>query len=355
MGGSAGGEVWGSVWSWHPPSLVRTTRMGLGCPAWGWQGCCHSRVAWFGGGSALSWAGKPCCCPGAAARSQGLAAGLRLAASTMRRGRLGSGRFPGKALLPHSRYLLSLQFWAVVSGQQQRPPHIQLLRSLGSHRLAGHAAGAGGSEGAGGRLPRQSHAAPLTPPEQQPGLASQQRFPAPLLLASSRVARQPWPLPHAVVTVKPQRGQPSSKPAGTLICGVLAWHGMAQHLRASLPISHPFVVPMGVPRSRGPTPHFSVWWGSAPLSCCRTPKGSPRLLVALSTKHFCSQPRIPSPDPALLGLFRSPPFPLIPPPPHPCNVKVELGCPGRAGRSPGVTTRLGGAGHAAPGVWEQSG
>lgn len=188
--------------------------------------------------------GKPCCCPWGAARSQVLAAGLHSAAATAKhRGRLGSGCFPGKALLPHGRYLFSLQFWAVVSGQQQRPLHVQLLRSLGNHRLAGHTAGAGGRERAGGRLHRQSHAAPLTPPEWGLDLALQKRFPALLFLVSSRAARQPCLLPCAVVTVKPQHGQPSCKPAGTLGRGVPAWHGAARHLWGSLPVGHPFIVP----------------------------------------------------------------------------------------------------------------
>lgn len=74
---------------------------------------------------------------------------------------------PWEALLPHIPYLLSLQLRAVVSGQQQRPPRAQLLRSLGNHRLVRHEAGDGGRERAGGR-PAQSIAAPLTPLEPAP-------------------------------------------------------------------------------------------------------------------------------------------------------------------------------------------
>lgn len=231
------------------PGLQGMMGTELGCLPQSWQGCCQR-------GSCLVWGGdlpcpgqgqmqgKPCCCPWGAARSQVLAAGLHSATATAKhRGRLGSGCFPGKALLPHGRYLFSLQFWAVVSGQQQRPLHIQLLRSLGNHRLAGHTAGAGGRERVGGRLHRQSHAAPLTPPEWGLDLALQKRFPALLFLVSSRAARQPCLLPCAVVTVKPQHGQPSCKPAGTLGRGVPAWHGAARHLWGSLPVGHPFIVP----------------------------------------------------------------------------------------------------------------
>lgn len=50
------------------------------------------------------------------------------------------------------------------------------------------------------------------------------------------------------------------------------------------------------------------------------------------------------------GVFRFTPFHSYLPP-HPCNVKVKLGCPARlAGCCPGVTAWLGGAEHAAPGV-----
>lgn len=169
------------LWTQHllslVPALQGMTGTETGCPVQGWQGCSRSGGRLVQGGSALSWAWAgagqapllPLRCrtlPGA--RSQ--AASRRYHHHQTQR--LGTGCFPGKALLPHGRYLFSLQFWAVVSGQQQRPPHIQLLWSLGSHRLAGHAAGAGGREQAGGRLPRQSHAAPLTPPEQEPDLAS---------------------------------------------------------------------------------------------------------------------------------------------------------------------------------------
>lgn len=70
---------------------------------------------------------------------------------------------------------------------------------------------------------------------------------------------------------------------------------------------------------------------------------------ALSAKHLYLQPRIPSLDPALWGYFASPLS--VHTSPHPCNVKVELGCLGQpAGHCPGVTARLGGAEHAALGV-----
>lgn len=58
---------------------------------------------------------------------------------------------PRKAPLPHACYLLSPQLWAMVSGQQQRPPRSQLLRSLGNHRLTGHTAGTGGRTQTGSR------------------------------------------------------------------------------------------------------------------------------------------------------------------------------------------------------------
>lgn len=55
------------------------------------------------------------------------------------------------------------------------------------------------------------------------------------------------------------------------------------------------------------------------------------------------------PNRALWGYFTSPLS--VHTSPHPGNVKVELGCPGRlAGHCPGVAARLGGAEHAAPGV-----
>lgn len=70
--------------------------------------------------------GRSCCCPWSATHCQAHCC------HQPQRG-VGIQLLPGKASLPHGCYLLSPQFWAVVSGQQQRPPHVQLLRSLGNH------------------------------------------------------------------------------------------------------------------------------------------------------------------------------------------------------------------------------
>lgn len=120
----------------------------------------QSRTAWFLGdlsfpGQAETLLPPRGCHAFGGARSQACrrAAGIR--------------PLPWEALLPHIPYLLSLQLRAVVSGQQQRPPRAQLLRSLGNHRLVRHEAGDGGRERAGGR-PAQSIAAPLTPLEPAP-------------------------------------------------------------------------------------------------------------------------------------------------------------------------------------------
>lgn len=140
----------------------------------------------------------------------------------------------------------------------------------------------------------------------------------------------------------------SCKPTGTFGCGLPAWPGTAQHFWASLPTSHPFTVPTASPQrgphSCAPSPLLpacsSAWWGSAPSSCFTPQKGifpstggslqTPLLTAQGSTAPSCS-----------VGLFYLTPFCLYLP--SPCNVKVQLGCPG-------VPTWLGGAEHTALGV-----
>lgn len=287
-----------------------------GCLAGGWRGCCRRGVAWFGGD--LPWPGqgqdKPRCCPWGAARSRGLSASLCPAAATRHRGRWGSGRFPGKARLPHGRYLLSPQFWAVVSGQQQRLPHIQLLRTLGNHRLPGHTAGAAGRERAGSWLPRQSHAAPLTLPERELGLAllgatSQ-------LLFSQRLPEQPWPLPRAVGMAELQGGQPPSNPPRTLGGG--CWPGTGGLSPSSHRCPSAALSPCPWRSYGGPAPPCPVVG-----VCTLLPPLHPRRALPvcrwLFHRPLCSQPRIPSPDPACGGRISLHPSPFTPPPALRCE------------------------------------
>lgn len=183
MGGSSSGEFWGLAGTWL---LLSLDMMGAGSAGW----CRAGREAAKAGVVVL---GGICLVLGVT-RSQGLQLGCVLLPPP-NTGRLGFHILPGEVLLPHSPYLLSLQFWAVVSGQQQRPSHIQLLGNLGDHRLAGHAAGARGREPGRVQLPRQSRGTTLTPQQQEQALALQQNFLDPLLPVASRAARQPWHSP----------------------------------------------------------------------------------------------------------------------------------------------------------------
>lgn len=133
-GGSASGEVWGWDLALLSLSMMGTESAGL-------AGMLPKQGLLFFGGI-LSWVSHA-----PRARSQAVSC------CHQHRGRLRFHTLRGEVLLPHRPYLLSLQFWAVVSGQQQRPPHIQLLGNLGNHRLPGHTAGARGRERGRAQLP----------------------------------------------------------------------------------------------------------------------------------------------------------------------------------------------------------
>lgn len=199
----------------------------------------------------------------------------------------------------------------MVSGQQQRPPHVQLLRNLGNHRLTGHAAGARGREPGRVQLPQQSRGTTLTPREQEQDLASQQNFLDPLLPVASRAAWQPWHFPVPWWRRSHSVGRFLQTHWDTWMWGAsLAWDssaplGISAH-QPPFPCAHGLAA--GAPSQLCPLPtapclQFCMV-GSASSSCSTPRKGSSHPLVALCNP-LCSQLRIPLPHPALRGCFTS--------------------------------------------------
>lgn len=115
----------------------------------------------------------------------------------------------------------------------------------------------------------QQPAPPTQPrhPSDPMGMASLQRFLASILLA----AHQHWLLPHAMVMVRPQCGQPT----GTLGHGFPAWISTSRHLCPSATLSL--------------CPWLNLWGSPLLCACSSAPWGSApssHPLVPPSTKHL---------------------------------------------------------------------